>query len=63
MINCTAFSVEIESGQVKLTYSMNGKAQSIFAADPDVKDSALQILRFINENGDISEESLKPRRY
>lgn len=63
MINCTSFSAEIEAGQVKITYQNGKKQQSIFAADQAVRESVNTIFRFISENGDISEESLKPRRY
>lgn len=63
MINCTSFSAETEAGQVKLTYQNGNRQQSIYASDQAIRESVNTILRFLSENGDISEESLKPRRY
>lgn len=75
MISCTSFTVERIGGQVKISYTydqidaetgeplVKDQHQSMYVVDKKVAKSIDAILRFITENGSISEESLKPRRY
>ncbi len=75
MIRCNEFSVHSNHGQTVISYTYDvldpetgeaislGKAQTMIPMDEDVTNSIETIRRFLIENGDITEESLKPRRY
>lgn len=75
MIRCTAFRVYSDSGQTKLSYTYDvlnpetgetvskGEEQTVIPMDRSVSESIETIRRFLNEHGNISAESLKPRRY